>query len=92
MKFAIDLNLDDESECSEFIKKHGTGKGRWLANRLGFKGEGSAKGATALSCYAWNKITAFHCRKRGEINTALVYEEICDRIYKEDIQPFIECW
>ena len=34
-----------------------------------------------LACYAWNKSTAESCRLRGEIDAALLYEGICDRIY-----------
>lgn len=88
----IDLNLDDETECIEFLEKHGTLKGRALANRLGFKGKGSGAAATALSNYAWNKKTARLLRSMGDINDAIRYEEICDRIYSEDISRKIECW
>ena len=34
-----------------------------------------------LRAYAWNKATAMQCRLRGEIETALIYEGIGDRIY-----------
>ena len=33
--------------------------------------------------YAWNKITAMSCRAEGKIQSALFYEAICDRIYKQ---------
>ena len=88
----IDLNLDDESENAEFLENYGTGKGRWLANRLGLTGKGSSDAATALSNYAWNKRTAIFCRRSGDIDGALKYERICDLIYSEDIQGKIECW
>lgn len=88
----IDLNLDDETECVEFLEKYGTLKGRALANRLGLKGRGSATAATALSNYAWNKRTGQSLRSTGDINDAVKYEEICDKIYSEDISGKIECW
>ncbi len=90
--FKIDLNLDAMCEANEFIHKFGTTKGRALANLLGFKGKGSARAATALSNYAWNKQTAIGCREHGKIQTAIMYEDICDKIYTENIQPSIECW
>lgn len=37
----------------------------------------------SLNCYAWNAITARACRLRGDIQTALMYEGICERIYNE---------
>lgn len=91
-KFNLDINLDDETECREFIEKHGTTKGRRLANLLGLKGEGSTDLATALSCYAWNKFTAMNQRIAGNVSVAIKYETICDTIYTQDIQPVCECW
>jgi hypothetical protein len=88
----IDINPDDPEEAAAFTSKHGTLKGRALANRLGFAGKGSATAATALSNYAWNKMTAVSCRTRGHIRSAQRFEEICDRIYREDIQGKVECW
>lgn len=88
----IEINLDDEAECFEFVKKYSTLKGRALANRLNLKGEGSSQAATALSNYACNKLTAITCRNHGRISEAAMYEEICDKIYSEDISGKIECW
>jgi len=79
------INLDDPNELAEFIARHKTIKGRALANRLGITGKGATAKANALSNYAWNKRTANQCRLGGDIMTALRYEKICDRIYKEDI-------
>lgn len=90
--FQFDGNLDDETEARAFIDTHGTLRGRALANRLQFTGTGSAAAASALSGYAWNKATAIDCRLRGDIQAALCYETICDRIYSEDISGKIECW
>lgn len=91
-KFTLNINLDNEIECHEFIKKYGNSSKRSLANQLGFVGKGAAKAAQALNNYAWNKKTATMLRKMGEIDRAIVYEKICDDIYKEDIEPNIECW
>jgi hypothetical protein len=34
-----------------------------------------------LAHYAWNKSTAMRCRLIGRITDALIYEEICEKIY-----------
>ena len=90
--FKIDINLDDEEEVVEFLKKYEPQRGRILARKLGFAGTGSVKSADALMNYAQNKRAAMATRKAGQIGTAVNYESICDRIYAEDIQPHIECW
>jgi len=90
--FKLDLNLDAHGEAEDFINKYGTDKGRRLANKLGMSGKGSALLATALSNYAWNTHTAQKCRLGGNIQTAIMYENIADRIYREDIQPICHCW
>jgi hypothetical protein len=36
-----------------------------------------------LANYASNKATAMYCRERGDINGAMMYESICDRIYNK---------
>ena len=81
MKTQITLNLDDENEVSSFIATYGTTKGIRLAHLLGISGKGSKEKADSLSCYAWNKWTAIGLRKEGNIETALSYERICERIY-----------
>jgi len=78
---SVDLNLDDENEVEDFLATYGTLKGRALANRLEITGAGCVRRANNLSGYAWNKHTAIACRKRGEIEDALRYEAICERIY-----------
>lgn len=44
-------------------------------------GKGTRKAAGDLAAYASNKATAMQCRLRGDIETALMYEGIADRIY-----------
>ena len=90
--FKLELNLDTVDEAENFINKYNTSKGRSLANKLKLKGKGSSKLATALSNYAWNTYTAQRCRLQGRIETALQYENIADRIYKDDIKPVCLCW
>ena len=81
MKTATEWNLDDENEVSDFIETFGTMKGVALAHRLGLHGKGCARKANSLSNYAWNKHTAIGLRKDGQIQTAIQYEKICQRIY-----------
>ena len=88
----IDINLDSDIEANEFVHKHGNIRGRMLAKRLGFKGRYAVRAANALSNYAWNKLTACSLRENGQIADAMRYEHICDKIYREDIQPLIICW
>jgi hypothetical protein len=92
--FALDINLDDEQEARDFTLTHGacSGSGRRVARALGLSGKGSSRLAKSLLCYAWNKVTAIECRNRGDITTALKYEEICDTIYARDIQSTCVCW
>jgi hypothetical protein len=42
---------------------------------------GYVSAATSLAHYASNKATAMECRTRGDIDTARMYETICERIY-----------
>ena len=95
MKFQIDINLDDEQECVEFLRTHMIHpgpSGRRLSNKLGFKGRGAGLAAKALWNYAMNRQVAFTTRREGRITTALQYEAICDRIYRDSIRNKIECW
>jgi hypothetical protein len=92
-KFKLDINLDDKEERDTFLDKYGVSGARQIANRLGLKGKGSVLLAQALRNYAWNAHTAYEMRlKNGYTNTAIMYEEIADRIYREDIQPVCERW
>jgi hypothetical protein len=44
---------------------------------------GRVKAFHDLQCYASNKATAIQCRQRGDIQTAQIYESICERIYSQ---------
>jgi len=43
----------------------------------------TVRDAKSYRAYAVNKATAMTCRIEGEINTALEYERICDRLYNQ---------
>lgn len=45
--------------------------------------KGYVSTAKTLSHYAVNKATAMKCRLEGKIPAALVYEDICDKIYSD---------
>lgn len=92
---ATELNLDcmPIEELQSFAVACGTCRCSLDAARRLFpdRPRGYRRAATQLSSYAWNKLTAMRCRGRGEINTALVYERICDRIYSQ-LPPFAKGW
>ncbi len=81
--FSLLYNLDDENEVLDFLSLFGNSSARKIAHSLGYKGKGSMKAAQSLLNYAWNKKTAITERRRGNTNTAMKYESICDSIYKE---------
>ena len=90
--FAYAVNLDDQQELEHFLASTEPARGRLLANMLRFKGRFAVRAANGLMNYAQNKRPANLLRSYGEIQKAKAYEDICDRIYKEDIQPLIKCW
>jgi hypothetical protein len=51
------------------------------ATLIGDKRKGYTTLANDLACYASNKATAIKCRLDGCIDSALIYESICERIY-----------
>ena len=90
--FEHPVNLDDQQELEQFLSSHEPARGRLLANMLRFKGRSAVRAANGLMNYAQNKRAANLLRSSGKIQKAKDYEDICDRIYKEDIQPLIKCW
>jgi hypothetical protein len=62
-----------------FWRDHQAGRGRKVLFPDG--GVGTFKATASLANYASNKATAIRCRLNGDIETALMYEGICDRIY-----------
>jgi len=64
---------------------------RTAARRIfGTAKDGRTKAIRQLNAYAWNAITARACRMRGDIETALRYEDICHRIF--DTLPEFARW
>jgi hypothetical protein len=45
-------------------------------------GKGTKRAAADLANYASNAHAARYCRERGDIGTAVMYENICDTIYR----------
>ncbi len=75
-------NLDcmpSDNECFTFWNKHQNGRAYRELFPQG--GKGTKRAAADLAAYASNKGAAMGCRRRGDIQTALTYEDICDRIY-----------
>ena len=83
---ARDLNLDSETpkELWVFWQRANSVRPIALARQLFPNREkGYVRATKMLGCYASNKATAISCRLNGQIDSALMYEGICDRIYNE---------
>jgi hypothetical protein len=74
-------NLDamTADDLMAFWMKHQAGRAALELFPAG--GRGTRSTTAALANYASNKATAMQCRVRGDIQTALMYEGIADRIY-----------
>ena len=80
------MSADELDQWSEFI---GNGRRPAIAKQW-FPGiKGQFKLARYVKHYCVNKSVAIALRLKGEIQTASNYEHICDRIYKEDLQPHV---
>jgi hypothetical protein len=77
-----DFNLDCMSlpDLMGFWAKYQSGR---CYRDLGISGKGAKRAAGDVANYAANKATAMQCRLRGDIQTAIMYESICDRIYSD---------
>lgn len=75
-------NLDAMApdDLMKFWSKHA--RGHHYALLFPGKPLGCLRATADLANYASNKATAIECRKRGDVQTALEYEGICERIYK----------
>jgi len=73
-------NLDamPADELMQFWVTHQ--RGRRYRDLVG-SGRGARRATADLANYASNKATAMQCRLRGDIQAALMYEGIADRIY-----------
>lgn len=82
-----DMNLDgyiDPSDLWEIWKRTNTVRPIAFACQLFPDApKGFVRVTKDLGNYAANKATAMQCRLRGDINAALMYEGICERIYND---------
>ena len=80
----VNLDAMSQSDLLAFTEQIGHGVRPVTAALALFPGRsrGTVKATVKLHGYAWNKIAAMQCRGRGDIDTALMYEGICDRIYQ----------
>ena len=91
-KFKIELNLDNPVELLEFLSNYWLMDAKTLAAEFGWEGEGAVPAVIALQDYAEYKLTAIRRRLNGQINCACSAERECDEIYRQRIQPNIDCW
>lgn len=85
---ATDLNLDamEHDQLIDFAVRfigHGVRPIRAARELFPTQPKGYVEYTRMLRNYAWNKATAVSCRLEGNINSALSYEAICDRIYAQ---------
>lgn len=74
------MTRDDIGRWIEFI---GHGKRPSVANQWFPNTKGKFELVRNMRNYLWNKLTAMDLRIAGNIQKALEYEAICDRIYNE---------
>jgi hypothetical protein len=90
MRYDMDTpNLDCMSyeELRSFAVAVGSAPVKTARELFPDRQRGYVRAALKLKGYAWNKLTAIACRQRGDIEAAMVYENICDRIY-DDLPEF----
>ena len=83
---ATDLNMDamEPEELWHFWKLTNRVRPIAFARELfPTQPKGYIKATKLLGCYASNKATAMTLRLEGKIESAITYENICDRIYQE---------
>lgn len=79
------MNLDgiDKDELwnlHERLRQHLVAEARKLFSE---RPEGYLRAARTLKHYAANKATAMGLRAEGKVSTAMTYETICERLYKQ---------
>ncbi len=74
-------NLDDDAsiDLMAFWKRHQNGRAYLALFPQG--GKGTKKATADLANYASNKHAARYCRISGDIQSAQIYENICQRLY-----------
>jgi len=76
----INLDCMEPDELMAFWSRHQ--RGRQYRELFPDGGKGTRRATADLANYASNIATAKRCRLRGDIETALMYEKIADRIYE----------
>lgn len=76
-------NLDDmtHEDITHFALVYQRPSRKDAQRLIGDRRKGFTTLCGSLSGYAWNKATAMTCRMKGDIQAALVYEQICESIY-----------
>ncbi len=77
---APNLDCMNDSELMPFWMNHQ--RGRKARDLFPQGGKGTRRAAADLANYASNLATARACRRRGDIGAAVMYENICDTIYR----------
>ncbi len=77
-------NLDAmaEDDLMSFWSRYARPSRKDAESLIGDRRRGFTTLAGRLAGYASNKATAMACRRRGDIQAALIYEHICDSIYE----------
>lgn len=70
-------------EVKRWLEFIGTGEQPLCANQWFPNDKHRFRYVRDMRAYLWNKLTAMQCRLDGKIQTAIKYEEICDRIYAQ---------
>lgn len=79
MPINLDCMIGGADSLMSFWQWHQNGRRYRLLFPEG--GKGTKRAAAGLANYASNKATAMRCRARGDIASAQMYENICERIY-----------
>ena len=74
-------NLDHESPENLMLLWKTHQGGRNYKQLFPQGGKGTKTAAKDIANYAINKETAIRCRIKGDIQSAQIYEGICDKIY-----------
>jgi len=84
-ELANNINLDDFTTDQEKLMDVWAAIHFWprVSAKVLFphKMKGYVSTTVNIGHYASNKATAMRCRKEGNIKSALIYEQICERVY-----------
>lgn len=84
------MQIPFDNQEIQFIRKFGTQRGRWLANRLNLCGKNSEKLANSVSAFFWNLTAAISLEKvkqmKADKSIANNYLAACKIIYKDMLE------